>query len=450
MGHGQSSLESGSSHDALTGLLHRSFFIQHLKHLVVENRWLPQHRFAVLYLGLDRFRLVNDGLGYTGGDKLLAAVAQRLNQNLGALAAEGHFTTYIAARMGSDEFAVLLDDLSDQNAVGFVADSLRKTMTEPYTLDQKLVVVPASIGVTAADERHDVGDDPLGDADIAMTRAKASGGASVVVFDLVAHAFARHRFLLESDLRDALKKGQLRMVYQPVVSLESGAVQGFEALMRWQHPDRGPVSPADFIAVAEESDLINTLGEWALHQACAQLACWRKAVIIDKPLSMSVNLSCRQLNHPALVDLVDSIIRQAGVPHDAIHLEITETAVMRDLESLLTILEKLKRLSIKLDMDDFGTGYSSLSNLHRIPLDRLKIDRSFVKNMAARREYTAVVAAIATLAHNLNISVVAEGVETIDQVAQLQALDCDQAQGYHFARPLESDQAQLLLENPRQ
>lgn len=435
--------------DALTGLPNRLFFQDLLTRTIALHRRDPRRSFAVLFLDFDRFKVVNDSLGHQVGDKLLIAIAERLRCMLrktdivATLVING-----IAARIGGDEFVVLLDDMAQAHDAVRVAERMLLVMAEPYLVEGHAIQSTASIGVTTSAHPYLSADEMIRDADTAMYRAKAAGKNRFVVFDSRMHEEALARLAMESDLRQAVREEQFFLLYQPIVHLQSGRIRGFEALIRWQHPLKGVVSPLDFIPVAEEIGMIVPMGEWVLHEACQELAQWRKLPGLAD-LFVSVNLSRKQLLCPHLVACFRDIIQQAGLPFSAVKLEITENAIMEDMDRAVAILRQLRDLGIDLHVDDFGTGYSSLSCLHRFPVAGMKIDRSFVNNVADNRDYAAVVNAIVTLAHNLRLGLIAEGVETVDQMTMLHAMGCDLAQGYYFARPLASREAVAYAQKQR-
>jgi EAL domain-containing protein (putative c-di-GMP-specific phosphodiesterase class I) len=321
-----------------------------------------------------------------------------------------------------------------------VAERLVAVMAEPYEVDEHTIQITVSIGVTTSALVYESQDDMIRDADTAMYRAKAAGKNRFVMFDNRMHEDALLRMAMENDLRIALDDDQFRLVYQPIVHLGSGRTCGFEALIRWQHPTKGVVSPLDFIPLAEEIGIIVTIGEWVLREACLELARWRRLPELGD-LFISVNLSRKQLTYPNLVERISDIIREAGLPPTAIKLEITESAIMEDMNHAVAVLSRIRDLGIDLHIDDFGTGYSSLSCLHHLPVTGMKIDRSFINNVVDNPDYAAVVNAIVTLAHNLRLGLIAEGVETAGQMSMLKAMGCDLAQGYYFQRPIPCDQA---------
>jgi len=413
---------------------------------VLRAQRQADYRFAILFMDLDRFKVVNDSLGHAAGDELLVEFSRRVQSALRRSDTMSRVNQDTVARLGGDEFVLLLDPIEDAAQVCRIADRLQKLLAKPFSISGQEVFTSGSIGIAIGDSRYDCAEDVLRDADMAMYRAKSSGRARYELYDEEMHKDALVRLQVENDLRRALDNDQFVMQYQPIVDLNSGLVTGFEALIRWDHPLRGRISPGVFIPIAEETGLIVQIGRWVLEQSCRDLKRLQETLTLDRPISMSVNLSKRQINEAGLVDTVRDAIDQAGIDGKYLKLEITESVVMEASESLLPALHQLKELGCQLHMDDFGTGYSSLSCMHRFPLDVIKIDRAFIVNMTDDPRYAAVVNAIVTLTHNLNMKVTAEGVETRDQLAQVLSLDCDYCQGYYFAMPLNYDEAKVLLQ----
>jgi EAL domain-containing protein (putative c-di-GMP-specific phosphodiesterase class I) len=347
--------------------------------------------------------------------------------------------------LGGDEFTVLLDDLKDPSDAKRAAERLMKALAAPFVLGGKEVFTSVSIGIALSNPAYEQADEILRDADTAMYRAKSLGKARYEVFDADMRASVMARLQLETDLRRALEREEFRNFYQPIVSLASGKIAGFEALLRWQHPTRGLLGPEEFIAVAEETGLIRELGWWNLREACRQISDWKAQPDADPELTISVNLSVKQFLQPNLVSDIKNLLRELAFPPESLKLEITESTVMGDPIAAVEMLLQIKALGIRLAIDDFGTGYSSLSYLHRFPLDTLKIDRSFISGMCEGGEGMEIARTIMPLASNLRLDVVAEGVETIEQVALLKKLRCKFAQGFYFSRPLAAEAAGALL-----
>jgi diguanylate cyclase (GGDEF)-like protein/PAS domain S-box-containing protein len=433
-------LRAAATSDRLTGLPNRAFFMDRLQQVVQRAHADPQHLFAVLFLDFDRFKSINDSLGHEFGDLLLQEIANRLRGTLrGGECPTGLCGESTAARLGGDEFVVLLDAIESPREAIAVADRLLKVFSGPYQLGEHEVYSTASIGIVTSDLSASNADDVLRDADTAMYEAKHAGKGRYVLFDASMHQRVQQRLSLENDLRRAVAAGQLSLVYQPIVSLQTGKVESFESLVRWNHPTHGLVPPAEFIEIAEDTGLILPIGEWVLRESCRQFAAWRATMGERAPRRISVNLSRNQLQLPNLPQTIRQILEQHAVPPECLHLEITESAVMRDVQVGTRMLHSLREIGVKLDMDDFGIGHSSLACLHQFPIDVLKIDRSFVANINRGRDFAALVHAVAQLARNLNIQVVAEGVETLDQALVIQSLDCEFGQGYLFSPPMTGD-----------
>ncbi len=425
-------------HDALTELPNRALFTERLK-LCIERAGLRnRYSFAVLFLDLDRFKNINDSLGHTYGDQLLIATAGRLQSCLRE--------SDVVARFGGDEFAVLLDGIGDLSDVCRIAEKIQQQLAVPLKLDQHEAFTTASIGIALSSTGYDNPEDVLRDADTAMYRAKEAGKARHEVFDSMMHSRAVTLMLLESDLRRAVERHELLVHYQPIIRLKTGELAGFEALVRWQHPSRGLVAPGEFIHVAEENGLIIPIGQWVLAQACRQMTDWQRQLAIGTDLTLSVNISGKQLMQPDLIERVEEVLQVTGFNPCSLKLEITESVVMENAERAFDLLTRLRSLGVQLSIDDFGTGYSSLSYLHRFPVDNLKVDRSFVGRMNLGDENLEIVRTILTLAHNLGMEVVAEGVETEEQRVQLKTLKCEYGQGYFFSQPLCADSVEVLLQ----
>ena len=416
--------------DPLTALPNRGLFMDRLAHALARTERRPQH-VAVLFLDIDRFKVINDSLGHGVGDQVLGELSRRL--------AECVRPEDTIARLGGDEFAILLEDLDDAAGATAVAERVAKALEGPFTLEGREVVVTMSVGVALNTRRPIAPDELLRDADLAMYRAKGKGKNRYEVFDADTGAPAIHRLDLELDLRSAVARDEFRLHYQPVVQLETGHVTEFEALVRWQHKDRGLLAPEAFIGLTEETGLIIPIGQWVLTEACRQARRWQEQRPSDPPLTIGVNLSARQLQDPDLIGLVSGVLADSGLDPRCLKFEITESVVMQDAPSTLATLHTLRELGIRLAIDDFGTGYSSLGYLKRFPIDTLKIDRSFVEGIVTDPEDAAIVQAVISVAKSLGLSVTAEGIETEAQLRRLKELGCDRGQGYYFGEPLAAE-----------
>ncbi len=425
-----------ASHDALTGLPNRVWFMDCLIQALNRFKSEKNYQFAILFLDCDRFKMVNDSLGHLVGDHLLISVARRLQSCLRS--------GQVLARFGGDEFAILMDRINDVELAINLAQKVQNSLTWPFHLHQQEIFLNASIGIVFSTPDYQEPEQLLRDADIAMYRAKGSH-KTYQVFDAMMRQNTQKRFQLETDLRLAIENQEFVLYYQPIIGIQTGYISGFEALIRWQHPHQGFISPGAFIPVAEETGLIVPIGLWVLQEACIQIKQWQHQPWVSNPLNISVNLSVKQFNQPSLIDQVDRILVKTQLDSQNLKLEITESAIMDNPELATTALQKLKQRHIKLSIDDFGTGYSSLSYLHRFPIDNLKIDRSFINRIGETGENIEIVEAIVTLAHHLNISVTAEGVETPSQLMQLRQMGCEEAQGYFFSQPLSSQEVSILL-----
>lgn len=434
-------ITEGKVADALTGLPNRLLFRDRLQK-VIDNSYLSQEEaFAVLYLDLDNFKLVNDSLGHEAGDQLLLAVARRLEACVRSRES-------IVARLGGDEFSILLERTKSQDCALQVAERVIDAMNAPFTLGSgREVFTTASVGISYVEQRSASAEDLLREADTAMYEAKSQGKSQHRFFDPKMHQQVNERLDLESDLRRATESNQLLLHYQPIVELHGGKLLGFEALVRWQHPKLGLVAPHQFIPIAEETGLIEPIGQWVLEEACRQMSEWSARFEACKPLSISVNLSSKQLGRGGLEDNVSSVLRNHGLDPGRLRIEVTESAIMEYPEQSAEVLERLRSKGARIGIDDFGTGYSSLSALHRLPVDVLKVDRSFVNKMLQSPENSAIVKTILSLADNLSLDVIAEGVETIEQLHHLRAMGCPYAQGFLFSRPLDCEQVEQLYQS---
>jgi diguanylate cyclase (GGDEF)-like protein len=441
-------LSYNAYHDTLTGLPNRALLIQELEQEIERIQQNPNHPFAVLFIDLDRFKSINDSLGHTCGDRVLIETALRF------MSCVRHED--LVARIGADEFAILLKGAQDLNDAKRVAARVTASLNQPFHLDGHEVVAAASIGITLGSPQYTQPEELLRDADIVMYHAKLDSQSDFAVFDSVMHDSLVEKLGLERDLRRAVSALDLKTLpvdeacefqihYQPIVTLTSNRITSFEALMRWHHPELGYISPGQFIPIAEETGLIVPLGEWILKRACQQLRVWQQQISNKMPIKVSVNLSGRQFAQAGLIDRIDEILQSTGVLGSSLKLEVTESAIINNADLATDMLYQLKQRKIQLCMDDFGTGYSSLSYLHRFPLDTLKIDRSFVSPITAYGQKSEIVRTIISLAHNLGMNVIAEGVETLVQRETLRSLGCEFGQGYLFSKPVDSQAASQLL-----
>ncbi len=424
-------------YDPLTGLPNRALFTEWLARAIERSQQQAGYRFAVLLLDLDRFKIVNDSLGHETGDRLLIRVARRLLAHL-------RFSDAVA-RISGDEFTILLDDVEDASDAVRIAERVHAALKDPFLVSGQEIFPTVSIGIALSVTGYQRPEEMLQDAETAMYRAKNTE-AGYEIFDPEMRRKARDVLRLESDLRGAMERREFELYYQPILSMPESKVLGFEALLRWNHPERGFVSPGDFIPVAEETGLIVPIGDWVLEEACTQLSRWQDELPHARQLTMNVNLSRKQLCDGELVPRVEQILRQTRIEPDRLKLEITESMVMEREQAAIEVLARLRSLGVFLCVDDFGTGYSSLSCLHRLPIQTIKIDRSFVSRMGIDMESSEIVRTIVALARNLNKKVVAEGVETLDQLSRLEALGCDQAQGFLFSKPVNARDAEELIE----
>jgi diguanylate cyclase (GGDEF)-like protein len=407
-----------------------------LSHGLTRARRRHEH-LAVLFLDLDRFKVINDTLGHTVGDQLLVEVSNRLGGSL----RPGD----TVARLGGDEFGLLLEDVADAETAEVVALRIEAELAKPLHFEGREVFITASIGIALSSARLGMPEEILRDADLAMYHAKAKGKACHEIFDGSMSASALDRMDLEMDLRSAISRHEFRLHYQPILRLDTGRITEVEALIRWQHAKRGLLQPDSFIGLTEETGLIVPIGQWVLTEACRQARVWQLEFPSTPPLVMSVNLSAKQFQNPSLVQEVTQALTESGLDAASLKLEITESVVMQDAPATLAKLKELKELGIRLAIDDFGTGYSSLGYLKSFPVDTLKIDRSFVKGLSKDGNDSAIVRAVVTVAKSLNMDVTAEGVETDEQRIELKALGCDRGQGFLFARPADAEHVTPLL-----
>jgi diguanylate cyclase (GGDEF)-like protein len=424
-------------HDVLTGLPNRTWFMERLEQLLKQVKKKPGFRFAVLFLDCDRFRAVNDSLGHIVGDRLLISLARRLESRLRPGST--------IARLGGDEFSILLEDIKNVNEVTQIAEDIHRELASPFQLSEYEVFSNVSIGIVVSDDNYEQPEHLMRDADAAMYQAKGKGKSCYQVFDSAMYDRAVNRLQLETDLRRGLERDELIPYYQPIVSLRANQIVGFEALVRWNHPQHGLVPPGKFVPIAEETGSIVLIDLSILRQACHQLRHWQDNGAVDRYVTISVNLSAKHFTSLKLLQQIDNILQATGLKGRNLKLEITESNIMVNAEVASQIIEQLKLREIELIVDDFGTGYSSLSYLHRLPIDTLKIDRSFVSRMGKNGENTEILRTIISLARNLNVNAIAEGIETQEQLEQLKSLGCEFGQGFLFSRPVEAKEARKLL-----
>jgi PAS domain S-box-containing protein len=451
-------LAHNAFHDGLTNLPNRALFLDRLQQALTLSKRHPNYKFAVLLIDVDEFKIINDSLGHAAGDDLLIQIGQRLKESVRRADTVSRPRTSdvpdrpanddTLARLGGDEFTILLDDIRDPIEAVRVAERVQAELAIPFVVNQQQIVISASIGIAASTSPHTHAEDLLRDADIAMYRAKRAGKACCEVSDTAMHENAVKRLQLETDLRKALDQGEFRVYYQPIVSLQTGKITGFEALTRWQRPE-GILPPIAFIAVAEETGLIIPMNRQLLREACQQLRSWQSEFPSSPPLTMSVNLTSKEFAQPDLASEIRKSLEQTGIDPSCLRVEIIETIAMGDAEKSGQVLAQLKALGVRLSIDDFGTGYSSLSRLRRIPVDTLKIDRAFISNMDTDPENREIVRAIIVLAHNLGLKVVAEGTETKENINLLKQFNCEMAQGYLFSRPADEQAMSKLLASNR-
>ena len=454
----QDKLIQEARQDPLTRLPNRTFFLDQLARCVTRAKRRPDYKFAILFVDIDGFKIVNDSLGHFAGDHLIVQIAERLVSSVrrddlvscsadvtGRVKQSGEDTL---ARMGGDEFTILLDDIRDASDGIRVAERIQQKLASPFLISGQEVSITASIGIAISATGYSTAEDILRDADTAMYRAKALGKSRYEICDPAMHARAVSRLKLETDLRRAMDRDEFRVHYQPIVSLRGCRIIGFEALLRWQRPGFGLVMPGEFVEVAEETGQIPFIGLWVLREACRQMRAWNLQFPSDPAFTIAVNISGKQFAQPDLVCQVRHILHEACLDPQSLRLELTESVTMRDVERTARILGELRTLGVGLSMDDFGTGYSSLSHLRRFPLDTLKIDRSFVSEMENSSDSRAIVQMIVSLGRSLGMEIVAEGVEGAKQAGLLESLGCEYAQGYFFSKPIDQEgMAEVLLES---
>ena len=425
-------------HDTLTSIPNRTLLLDRIRQSLVRRKRYPKTSFAIIFIDLDRFRLVNESLGHIHGDELLQLISARLKETIPI--------GDTVARLGGDEFSILLQDINSVRDVEVIAKDIQNLFSKPFFLGDREVFASASMGIAHSDNDYKTPEEILRDAELAMYRAKREGKSQSIVFQPQFRQSSLSPIDLDTDLRRALDRDEMELHYQPIISMRDRTISGFEALLRWSHRSRGVISPNEFIPLAEETGLIYDLGQWVLGKACKQIAAWNKSKKKEDQLEISINLSSRQFSDPNLVEGIVENIEKSGFDAEFLKIEITESALMQNAQRSVSMLNQLKDLNIKVCVDDFGTGYSSLSYLHTFPIDTLKIDRSFVHDMSRNFRNMEIIRTIIMLAHNLKLDVIAEGVETGEQDAQLSALGCQFAQGFYFSRPINSSDAALLIQ----
>ena len=425
-------------HDTLTSIPNRTLLLDRIRQSLVRRERYPKTSFAIIFIDLDRFRLVNESLGHIHGDELLQLISARLKETIPI--------GDTVARLGGDEFSILLQDINSIRAVEIIANDIQNSFSKPFFLGDREVFASASMGIAHSDNDYKTPEEILRDSELAMYRAKRDGKSQSIVFQPQFRQSSLSPIDLDTDLRRALDRDEMELHYQPIISMRDRSISGFEALLRWSHRSRGVISPNEFIPLAEETGLIYDLGQWVLGKACKQIATWNKSKKKEDQLEININLSSRQFSDPNLVEGIVENIEKSGFDAEFLKIEITESALMQNAQRSVSMLNQLKDLNIKVCVDDFGTGYSSLSYLHTFPIDTLKIDRSFVHDMSRNFRNMEIIRTIIMLAHNLKLDVIAEGVETGEQDAQLSALGCQFAQGFYFSRPINSSDAALLIQ----
>jgi diguanylate cyclase (GGDEF)-like protein/PAS domain S-box-containing protein len=426
-------------HDTLTNLPNRTLFMEHLNMAIKRAKRRQDYHFAVLYLDIDRFKLVNDSLGHGVGDNLLIAFADRIQESLRDIDT--------LARLGGDEFVILLEDIEEGNYASMVAERLQQELKRPFVVNGEEVFAPSSFGVVDRTRDYDLPEEIIRDADSAMYHAKEKGRAQFKVFDKKLHEKALHLLQRETDLRKAINKKEFETHYQPIVSLKTRSVVGFEALIRWNHPQLGLIYPGSFISIAEDTGLIIPITRLMVEDACHDLKIWQERINDLQKLTMNVNISSRHFLQPSLLNDLKDVLNRIDLPPDHLKLEITETALMEDVDDTVRHVHRMRDYGLQIVIDDFGTGYSSLSYLQRLPIDTLKVDRSFVSRIQSNPDGNRnIVEAIISLAHRLDMIVVAEGVETLEQYTILLDMNCQLGQGYLFSKPLPRSGVDQLIE----
>jgi diguanylate cyclase (GGDEF)-like protein len=437
-------LRHDALHDPLTALANRSLILDRVRHCVQLAKRRSDYLFAVLFMDVDDFKVVNDSLGHAVGDRLLVEVARELTECVRATDIIARCTDSVASRVGGDEFVILLDGIKQQDDAVVVAERIQERLKRPYDLSGHQRVTTVSMGITTNQVSDPETQDMLRDADIALYQAKARGKARSVFFDRPMRDEAMARLQTENDLRQAVERRELRLQFQPIVSVANSGIEGFEVLVRWEDSRRGLVPPSKFIPTAEETGLIVPIGEWVFREACRLVQSWQEKFPHARKVPVNVNVSGRQLTEGGFLEQVDRILEDTGLDPMYLNLEITESVMMQNLA--VNVIRNLADRGFTIYMDDFGTGYSSLSCLHVLPLHGIKLDRSFIDRIAVDQRHATSVQAVVILAHSHDLKVVAEGIESAEQLAPLKDFDCDFAQGFYFSKPIDASEAATLIE----
>ena len=425
-------------HDSLTGLPNRKRLMSRITRSLERLRKSPDHPFAVYFIDLDRFKIINDTLGHQAGDDLLLKITEKLELVVRP--------SDMVARLGGDEFVIVIEEVSNEEQLVSIAERILKGLSEPMMIAGQKVYTGASIGIVSGAPEYERADDLLRDADLAMYRAKAKGKSRYEIFDAKIHSGTLTLLQLEIDLRRAIENREFVLNYQPVFALNSEEIVGFEALIRWHHPIRGVVPPNDFIPIAEETGLILPIGRWVLREGCQQLSRWQEQFPETASFIMNINLSARELDQKDLISQVKKVLKETKLSPKCLKLEITESVIMKNAEQAIKTVKELREMGVRVSIDDFGTGYSSLSYLHRLPIDTLKVDRSFINRIGGGDEHSEIIQTIIKLASNLGMDVIAEGVESEEQLNFLKNMNCEFGQGYYYSKPLDSSAASELVE----
>jgi diguanylate cyclase (GGDEF)-like protein len=435
--HAEGLLIHNAFHDTLTSLPNRALLLDRLKRAILRRKRSKDKSFSVLYLDLDNFKNINDSLGHASGDRVLVTAAEILKENLRSMDT--------VARFGGDEFILLLEEIEDMKDAYDIAQRILKSLSSPKNIDGHDVFITASVGIISSEMEYDDPEQLLRDADIAMYSAKTHGRARYEVFKLEMRNNFLKQLSLEYDLRHAIRNSELRLMYQPIISLENMTLFGFEALVRWQHPVNGCLSPKEFLPMAENTGLVLTIDHWTLRTAACQFSMWLKEFPVDLQLSVNVNLSAKYLRHRNLAEEVEQILNETGLDGRRLKLEVTESAIMENSQYIVSTLERLRAMGVDIHIDDFGTGYSSLAYLHQFPVQALKIDRSFISNSYDGVHKPELVRTMLHLASDLGLEAIAEGIESKEQLDRLQTLGCKLGQGFFFSSPLDANAVDTIL-----